>query len=199
MWRVSDRARTKNLSTTEKGRSAEAGGKPGKRHAVGARAPGHPRNVAARRRAAKGVEARAQGWTWRRVAEEFGYASPGHAYSEVMKSLTRDHPPVAVREALRLEMDAQIDQGLSAFIPKMIEGEVEAARVVVRLLERRSKLLGLDALRDESYIRLDSVQGLLQVIFDSALRLIAPEQHRAFLADAERTLALLGPEPRYAA
>lgn len=153
-----------------------------------------PRMIKARKRAQAALETRLEGKSWREVAREHKYASVSSAYDAVMQEV-RDAPAEA-REELRSIMDMQLDAVIEELWPRFKAGDHEAGRLLVRTLERRAKLLGLDAITDADYVAIASVQGLLGAIFDSALRLLPPEQHSAFLEDAQRTLAQLEPGAR---
>lgn len=153
--------------------------------------PGHPRMLKAKLRAADALESRLESKSWREVARIHGYGSAGHAHDAVM-NLVRE-VPASSREELRAIMDMQLDDYLAELWPRFKAGDLEAGRLLMRALDRRAKLLGLDAITDADYVAIASVQGLLGAIFDAALRLLPEDAHAAFLEDAERTLAQLNP------
>lgn len=165
-----------------------------RRGGKGRNAPGSPRSLAARKRAAAALETRLEGKSWREVARIHKYSSGGTAYEAVMLEV-RDAPAEA-REELRSIMDMQIDKLLEELWPRFLGGELEAGRLIIRAFERRAKLLGLDAITDADYVAIASVQGLLGAIFDAALRLLPTDKHAAFLEEAQRTLAQLEPGAR---
>lgn len=68
------------------------------------------------------------------------------ARKAVERVLSRDYPQSGEgREQLRSEQLGQVDLLLQRTMRAAIGGDWEAARVAVRLLDRRAKLLGLDA------------------------------------------------------
>lgn len=156
-----------------------------------------PRRVAAALRAQKGIQLRREGKTWPAIAKELRYASAGHAYESVMGHL-RDNPPaVAAREALRAEMDGQIDEVLGRFLPAAIlDGDAEAARVVERFLNRRARLHGLDTLPDSGLVPMDSVQGLLDLVLSLTTRFVPEAKRPAWLEAVDTATKQLAPPDR---
>lgn len=53
-------------------------------------------------------------------------------------------PKDDAKDVLALEIE-RLDQMLLAYWPHVLKGNVRSGEIVVRLMERRSKLLGLDA------------------------------------------------------
>lgn len=104
-----------------------------------------PRTVDAVDWQRRAVELRTQGWTYQRIADECGVSvSTAYAavvrYLEETRAVSREH----AEEIRRLELD-RLDRMLAAFGPRAEDGDAAAADRVLRIQERRAKLLGLDA------------------------------------------------------
>ena len=157
--------------------------KKGKSKPRGNRKPGHASMVAARVRAGKGIGMRAEGASWPMIAEALNYPSRGAAYTAVMDELARQ-PPRATRETLITEMNEQIDTLLAHEFARALAGgddQHEAARVCARLLERRAKLLGLDALADQLHVPIDNVQGLIDLVLALSMQFVPKARQAAWM------------------
>ena len=96
-----------------------------------------------REKAAKALELRKAGFTYDQIATQVGYASRSGAYKAVnsaLQEITRE--PAEVLRSLELE---RLDALTLAVWRKARQGNVQAIDRVVKLMERRSKLTGLDA------------------------------------------------------
>ena len=91
----------------------------------------------------KVLELRRAGLTWQRIAEETGYADHTGAYAAYKRAIKRtmQQPADELREQ---ELD-RIDRLQLALWPKAMKGDERSISTIVRLMERRAKLLGLDA------------------------------------------------------
>jgi len=91
----------------------------------------------------KVLELRQMGITFDVIAEEAGYASPGSAYNAYKRALLRtlQEPADQIREF----ETARLDRLISGVWEKALNGEIPAIMAVLKILERRAKLLGLDA------------------------------------------------------
>lgn len=159
--------------------------------------PSHPKRVAEALRAQRGIQMRREGKTWPAIAKELKYASRGSAYTSVMGYLHNNPETVASREALRAEMDGQIDEVLGRFLPDAIlKGDAEAARVVERFLNRRARLHGLDELPDVGLVPLESVQGLLDLIMGLTARFVPAGKRPAWLEAVDTARKQLEPGDR---
>lgn len=106
----------------------------------GARPP--TRDVAAAARALQALNLRKLGATYDQIARECGYGNRGTAFHAVQRELQRTlvHPTEEVRT---LESE-RLDDIYRAMIAKAVRGDVPAAGVCLRIMERRASLLGLD-------------------------------------------------------
>lgn len=90
----------------------------------------------------KVLELRRVGLTWTRIAEEVGYADHTGAYAAYKRAIKRtmQQPADELREQ---ELD-RIDRLQVAVWPAAMKGDTRAVLTIVRLMERRAKLTGLD-------------------------------------------------------
>lgn len=93
-------------------------------------------------REVKVLELRRAGLTWQRIAEEVGYADHTGAYAAYKRAIkrTQQQPADELREQ---ELD-RIDRLQLALWPKAMKGDNASVNTIVRLMERRARLLGLD-------------------------------------------------------
>lgn len=98
--------------------------------------------VTAAERRARCVELVSQGWRYDDVARAVGYSTRGAVSKAVHKAL-KDRTVEAVDELRRLEV-ARLDSLQAALWEQAIAGDVKAAQTVLRLIDRRITLLGLD-------------------------------------------------------
>ena len=91
----------------------------------------------------KVLELRRAGLTWQRIAEETGYADHTGAYAAYKRAIRRttQEPADELRE---LEID-RVDRLQLALWPKAMKGDTNAINTIIRLMQRRADLLGLDA------------------------------------------------------
>jgi hypothetical protein len=118
-------------------------------------------------RDALAMRMRARGATLREIKEELGYSDTGHVYHQITRAYRQNMAP-AVNE-LRAQMDGQLDEIYAAVLKvletqhlKVVNGSVvfnpetgglmeddapvlAAADRLLKVLERRAKLYGLDA------------------------------------------------------
>ena len=94
-------------------------------------------------REVKVLELRRAGLTWQNIAKEVGYADPTGAYAAYKRAVKRvlQEPADEVRQQ---ELD-RLDRLQVAVWPRAMKGDDRAINTILRLMERRAKLLGLDA------------------------------------------------------
>lgn len=81
--------------------------------------------------------------TYTDIAQALGYASPSGAYRAVQSALKRTAQGAA--EEYRAEELDMLDRLHRAHWTRALAGDVAAAKLVLSVSERRSKLMGLDA------------------------------------------------------
>ena len=154
-----------------------------------------PSAVAIRLRDAKALTLRMEGKTFEAIGEELGFATKGGAYVSVKRSLdaiTREPAEMLIK--LDLE---RIDVLWEIQYLRAQSGDVQAMAACMKLMERRAKLLGLDApVRQE----VTGKDGADLVVNSGVLMVPAPmlatdwermvvEQQQALLAPPMATIA----------
>ena len=91
----------------------------------------------------KALELRKAGASYEQIARQLGYASTSGAYDAVMGALkaTLSEPTAEVR---KIEVE-RLDRLMLAFWQRAVGGDAEALTQVLKIMDRRSRLLGLDA------------------------------------------------------
>lgn len=89
------------------------------------------------------VELRRTGATWEGIAQAVGYSNAGGAYKAYQRAMARvfDQP---VKELRNAELD-RLDRLQRAFWKGAVDGNVRSADFILRVIDKRAKLLGLDA------------------------------------------------------
>ncbi len=89
------------------------------------------------------LELRRAGVTFDVIAARLGFRDRSGAYRAYSRAMLRTLQPVAA-EIRTLEVD-RLDRLHAAYWPAALQGDVQAAVTVLRIMDRRAKLLGLDA------------------------------------------------------
>jgi len=90
----------------------------------------------------KALKARTEGKTYSVIADEVGYASRGAAYNAVMSGL--DRTVAEPTEKMRKIELTRLDGLHAAYWILAIKGDIEAAKFVLKIQDRRARLMGLD-------------------------------------------------------
>jgi len=88
------------------------------------------------------VKLRRGGLTWDMIAKQVGYSNPSGAYDAYMRASAR-----IVRsdiEDIRRTEEDRLDLAQAAIWGKVMGGDIPAVQALIRIMERRAKLLGLD-------------------------------------------------------
>lgn len=117
---------------------------------------------------AKVVEAVAQGATYEDAAKQAGYANRSGAYKAFWKAIEHNEAE-AVEDHRALEL-ARLDALQVPLWDKAMAGDVKAAGMILRIIETRSRLLGLD--------KPGSGQGAQTVVMSPAESAAWQETHR---------------------
>jgi len=122
------------------------------------------RRLAARDRWLAALELRKRGLTFEAIAQELGYATPASAYNAVMAALKEANrePVEEMRELEAARLD-QLQERLSDKAGPDKDG-VGIVDRLLRIMERRAKLLGLDAQREDAPVE---IKGPLVIIRNS--------------------------------
>lgn len=95
--------------------------------------------AAERRRTA--VEMALVGHTYQAIADELGYANRGTVH-RIVKTALADHELDSVDELRQLELE-RLDMLQAAYFPRALDGDLSAANIVLKVMDRRLKLLAL--------------------------------------------------------
>ncbi len=102
-----------------------------------------PETAAAKLKAAKALELRMEGKTFEAIAQEAGYNSKQAAYDAVKRSIdaiTRE----PATDLLKLDLE-RLDAMWGIHYLNAQVGDVQALAACMKIMERRARLLGLDA------------------------------------------------------
>jgi hypothetical protein len=89
------------------------------------------------------VSLRRQGMTWQEIASAVGYASPSgasDAYARASRRVVAEDV-----ESLRLLESERLDYLHASHWEKALEGDIKSTEIILKVMDRRSRLLGLDA------------------------------------------------------
>ena len=101
--------------------------------------------VEAAKRREQAIMLRRSGWTFERIGQKLGITT-SRAHSLVNEALVEARKQVSdVADELRVVEISRLDGLLEKFYPKAMKGDDQAAHRVLKIAERRAKLLGLDA------------------------------------------------------
>jgi hypothetical protein len=103
---------------------------------------GKPADVAVRVKAGNALTLALAGYDWATIARMAGYSGKGAAFNAVKRELQRTLQPLA-EEYRALEL-LRLDALLTVYWPKAMDGDGWSMDRVLRLMERRAALLGLD-------------------------------------------------------
>ena len=111
-------------------------------------------------RRSKAVKMRIAGADWETIASACGYASRGAACTDVTRALEAQTAEM-LRDAdvLRQMELARLDRLQAAFWAAAIQGDADAARTVFGCIDRRTKLLGLNAPERHEVITLTAMEA----------------------------------------
>jgi len=102
-----------------------------------------PEIAAAKVKAAKALELRMEGKTFDEIAEEVGYAGRQGAHDAVIRSL-KEITREPAEELLKLDLE-RLDKMFGVHYLNAQAGDPQALAACMKIMERRAKLLGLDA------------------------------------------------------
>ena len=129
-----------------------------------------PRRIAAAERGHMALELRKAGVTYEEIAKRVGYNSKGRCYDAIMRLLrkTAQEPADEVR---RLEINRLDALWLRAYT-QVQKGDLGAIDRCLRIMERRARLLGLDAPLRHELTGEDGQPFLVRVVYDEEITLL---------------------------
>ncbi|MFI6485173.1 hypothetical protein ACIBH1_45195 [Nonomuraea sp. NPDC050663] len=103
------------------------------------------REVELAQRRYQAVQMRIAGVPLAIISERLGYSGPASVSKDIDRSLQRaaaqEH--MASEHLLKLEID-RLDRVMAALWPKALKGDVQSCETILKTINRRSSLLGLD-------------------------------------------------------
>jgi hypothetical protein len=116
----------------------------------------------ARQREEQSLALRAAGATYAQVGQQLGMSEScaRRAYLRALGKL----PSIADREECRRLEAGRLDRLLTAWWPKALAGDAEAAGIVLKIAGRRARLLGLDTPNDFAMATLMKVISELRAL-----------------------------------
>lgn len=102
-----------------------------------------PQTIEAKERAAKALQFRKEGLTFDEIAEQVGYKSKQSAHDAVMRAI-KEIIREPVNELVTLDLE-RLDVLWQIQYLNAQAGDVQALNACMKIMERKSKLLGLDA------------------------------------------------------
>lgn len=145
-----------------------------------------PETIEARMKAAKALELRMEGKSFDQIAEEAGYNSRQAAHDAVKRALDRiEREPADALVKLDLE---RLDVLWQIQYLNAQSGDVQAMAACMKIMERRARLLGLDApIKTDNKTEVSGKDGVLvigQTMTPEEWELAAKEQQAALTKDA---------------
>lgn len=92
----------------------------------------------------RAVELRKAGLDYRTIAHQLGFNDPKWAYRLVQRALDRTLREAGTEQIRDFEGD-RLDKLQAAVWPRALQGDIPAVNAVLRIMERRARLFGLDA------------------------------------------------------
>ena len=101
------------------------------------------RTIAGYEKDQRALELRKEGHSYESISEQLGYSTRSASYKAVMRRLRdMDRPAVSMLRELEVQ---RLDAMLYAVWNDVLQGDANAVTTALRISERRSRLLGLDA------------------------------------------------------
>jgi AraC-like DNA-binding protein len=122
-----------------------------------------PRRIDSQERVAKALELRKAGETLQQIADQLGYANPSAVYAAIRRTLDQIVVP-AVEEYRKMELE-RLDALQLAVWPAARRGDYQAIDRVLKIMERRARLLGLDVQPDAT-VSIEPTQVIVQMVHE---------------------------------
>lgn len=145
-----------------------------------------PRRLTAAEKRDRAFALKKSGATYQEIGTELG-CTRQMAHKMVVTAL-KELPPRPELEDFRSTELETCDVLQRSLWPRVLDGDPEACRAVLRVMERRTKLVGGDALPAMNALPSDVVQGVLDALIGMAVRLLAPDARGPFLVEVERQM-----------
>jgi hypothetical protein len=120
------------------------------------------------------------------IAERLGYSSPQAASTDVTRALQKaaKQEQMAAEHLLHLELD-RLDRMMAAVWPKVLKGEVNAVETCLKIINKRSSLLGLDLINRNGAADADMASLLGNMLLQLQARHNVPDPETDVILEAE--------------
>lgn len=110
----------------------------------------------------KAVELRKAGASYAQIADALGLASASSAYRNVMRALARNQSEEV--EELRMIEGARLDRMQQSLWHNAVRGDLPTVDRVLRIMERRARLFGLDAPQKVAVSTSDEMDAQIELL-----------------------------------
>ncbi|KAB7850133.1 hypothetical protein [Streptomyces mobaraensis] len=132
-------------------------------------------------RRTKAIAMRLAGVDFETIAERLGYASRGAATKDLIRALEIRHAEQGAQAEVLRSVEAQrLDRLQAAAWALALQGDLKAIETVVRIIDRRCRLLGLDAPARMEVLSIDAIDEQIRLLTDQ----LAAADHEAGEAPA---------------
>jgi hypothetical protein len=124
-------------------------------------------SAATEERRKNAVALRLAGAAWQAIADQLGYASRGAACEDVRRAMALSRAELAqsANELRETEL-SRLDRLQAALWTKAINGDVKAVDAALKIIDRRIRLLGLDAPQQVEVFTVDAVTARIRALAD---------------------------------
>lgn len=152
-----------------------------------------PKQAEVSERRAQAIALRIAGLEWQAIADRLGYASRGAACTDVTRALEANRKAErAAVEELRFVESQRLDRLQVAVWAQAIAGDAKAVEAVLKVMDRRAKLFGLDASKqmEVAFTRRSELEA------DAVADAVAAALEAIEVDDAQRATALAAAQQR---
>lgn len=144
------------------------------------------RQVEISQRRYQAVQMRIAGVTPTVIAERLGYSSAAAVVKDIDRAMKKaaQQEQMASEQLLKLEID-RLDRIMASLWPKVIKGEVNACETALKVINRRSSLLGLDLINRNGVADGDMASLLGNLLVTLQQRHAVPDPNTDAILDAE--------------
>jgi hypothetical protein len=103
------------------------------------------------------------GMTWQQIADAHGYASRGAAQKDLARYLQQEAGDLNATAAELIDRELiTLAELQTAFMPAARLGDEKAARVVLRIMDRRARYKGLDAAKTIKHVMTSEIDQRIE-------------------------------------
>lgn len=110
-------------------------------------------------RRAKAIKLKLAGWSYQQIATELSYTSYRAVWVDINRALeARLKGMTEAAEVLRQQEVDRLDRAQAAIWQQVLKGDVRAGTLFVKYVERRCRILGLDAATKVEVVTMDAIE-----------------------------------------